>query len=339
MSFTEKLRYITKGTIAAVLALGMLTGCAGKTTESVQSTTAPDTTEGVGPVVTEVTPPFWVVEDAETGGTLYLLGSMHVGKPNTAYPDYVMDAYDACDKIAAELDTVAANEDLQGTIDAMQYIMCPTGTTASEYFGDDYDAVVEFFTDKGMATYVMDYYIPYYWASSISVLAAQDAGLYSNYGTETYFLGKAHEDGKNIVEIESAAEQYAMMGSIPMSIQVQSVTDCIGEENYQIQVDGMLALYEAWAAFDDELLETLNAETAVVPEGIDEDEYNEFVDLMYLDRQVTMGEAAVDFLKSGEDVFMFVGAAHFYIEDDILTHLENAGYTVTAVNGDEAAAA
>ena len=328
--------------LAGVLCCAMLTSCAGKTQESVQSTTSDsDLDDKLKPPApdNEVTPPFWIVEDTKTGSTLYLLGSMHVGKDNTVYPDYVMEAYEACDKIAAELDTVAANEDLQGTVVAMQYIMCPTGTTASDYFGDDYEAVVEFFDEKGLATGLMDYYIPYYWASSISVLAAQDAGLYSSNGTETYFLGKAHADGKEIIEIESAAEQYEMMGNIPMDIQVKSVTDCIGEENYQIQVNGMLALYDAWATFDDESLESLNAETAVVPEGLDEGEYNEYVDLMYIDRQVTMGKAAVDFLESGDDVFMFVGAAHFYIEDDILTYLENAGYTVTAVNGDEAAAA
>ncbi len=318
----------------------MLTSCAGKTAES---TTASDTvateSDTTGAVVTEVTPPFWVVEDESTGATLYLLGSMHVGKPNTAYPEYIMDAYEACDTIAAELDTVAANEDLQASIDAMQYLLCPTGTTAADYFGDDYEMIAEFCNEKGLATYVMDYYIPYYWASSLSVLAAQDGGLYSNYGTETYFLGKAHEDGKTIVEIESATEQYEMMGNIPMSIQVQSVTDCIGEENYQIQVEGMQALYEAWAGFDDAALESLNADTAAVPEGLDEAEYNEFIDLMYFDRQITMGEAAVNFLESGEDVFMFVGAAHFYIEEDILTYLENAGYTVNAVTSAEEAAA
>lgn len=327
--------------LSGVLCCAMLTSCAGKTQESVQSTTSASDTDIIKPdePLNEITPPFWVVEDTKTGGTLYLLGSMHVGKDNTVYPDYVMDAYEASDKIAAELDTIAANEDLQGTVDALQYIMCPFGTTASEYFGDEYEAVVEFFNEKGLATGLMEYHIPYYWASSISLLAAQDAGLSSDNGTETFFLGKAHEDNKEIIEIESAAEQYEMMGKIPMSIQVQSVTDCIGDENYQIQVDGMLALYDAWSTFDDEALEALNAESAVVPEGMDEDEYNEFFDLMYYDRQVTMGKAAIEFLENGDDVFMFVGAAHFYIEDDILTHLENAGYTVTVVNGDEAAAA
>lgn len=334
------MRKTLKTILAGALCCAMLTSCAGKTTES---TAVSDTTsEGTDATVekTVLAPPFWVVEDAKTGGTLYLLGSMHVGKPNTAYPDYVMDAYEACDTIAAELDTVAANEDIQGSIEAMQYIMCPAGTTAADYFGDDYEAVVEFCDQKGLATTLMEYYVPYYWASSLSVLAAQDGGLYSNYGTETYFLGKAHEDGKTIVEIESASEQYEMMGSIPMSIQVQSVTDCIGDENFQLQIEGMQALYDAWAAFDDEALETLNADTAAVPEGLDEAEYNEFFDLMYIDRQVTMGEAAVEFLESGEDVFMFVGAAHFYIEEDILTYLENAGYTINAVtSADEAAAA
>lgn len=334
------MRKTLKTILTGVLCCAMLTSCAGKTTES--TVTSDNTSSGAEDTKAEqtvLTPPFWIVEDADTGATLYLLGSMHVGKPNTVYPDYVMDAYEACDKIAAELDTVAANEDLQASIDAMQYIMCPSGTTASDYFGDDYEAVVEFCTEKGLPTSMMDYYVPYYWASSLSVLAAQDGGLYSNYGTETYFLGKAHEDDKEIIEIESAAEQYEMMGSIPMSIQVQSVTDCVGDENYQLQVIGMQALYEAWSTFDDVALETLNADTGAIPEGVDAAEYNEFVDMMYLDRQVTMGEAAVDFLESGDDVFMFVGAAHFYIEEDILTYIENAGYTVNAVSGDEAAAA
>lgn len=326
-----------KAILAGALCCAVLTSCAGKTEEStVESSSSAGDSAAVEETV--LTPPFWVVEDEETGGTLYLLGSMHVGKPNTAYPDYVIEAYKACDTVAAELDTVALNEDLQGSVDALQHIMCPTGTTAADYFGDDYEEVAEFFTEKGMPTAVMDYYIPYYWASSISVLAAQDAGLYSNYGTETYFLSKAHEDEKTIVEIESADEQYAMMGNIPMEVQVKSVTDCIGDDNYNLQIIGMLALYEAWAGFDDASLEAMNADVDAAPEGL-EAEYSEFMDLMYYDRQEKMGEAAVGFLESGEDVFMFVGAAHFYIEEDILTYLENAGYTVNAVIGSNEAAA
>lgn len=334
------MRKILNSILIAALCCAMLTSCAGQTAESApESSDVSSVSNEDAAEKTVLTPPFWVVEDAKTGATLYLLGSMHVGKPDTVYPDYVIEAYESCDKVAAELDTVALNEDLQSAVEAMQYLVCPAGTTAADYFGDDYEVVAEFFSEKGQPTYLMDYYIPYYWASSLSVAAAQDGGLYADYGTENYFLGKAHEDGKTIIEIESAEEQYELMGSIPMSIQVQTVMECIGEENYQTQVEAVQELYEAWASFDDGTLESMNDETDIVIEGIDEDEYNEYFELMYIDRQVTMGEAAVDFLESGEDVFMFVGAAHFYMEEDILTYIENAGYTVTAVTSAEEAAA
>lgn len=327
---------VFKTVTAAVLSCVMLTSCAGKTAES-GSTATSDSTSSAEKTV--VTPPFWVVEDAKTGGTLYLLGSMHVGKPNTVYPDYVMNAYEACDTVAAELDTVAANQDLQAAMDAAELLLCPDGKTAKDYFGDKYDEVVEFYTEKGMYYSAMEMYIPYYWASLLTVQIASDAGFDANSGTEPYFLGKAHEDGKTIVEIESMEEQYEMMANIPMDIQVSSVTDCIGDTNYLLQQGSMQLLYSAWSTFDEATLESLNDSGTAIPPEANAESYEKYFDLMYFDRQQKMGEAAVEFLQSGEDVFMFVGAAHFYIEEDILTYIENAGYTIEAVDGEMEAAA
>lgn len=327
---------VFKALTAAVLSCAMLTSCAGKTAES-GSTAASDSTSSAEKTV--VTPPFWVVEDAKTGGTLYLLGSMHVGKPNTVYPDYVMNAYEACDTVAAELDTVAANQDLQAAMEAAELLLCPDGKTAKDYFGDKYDEVVEFYTEKGMYYSMMDMYIPYYWASLLTVQIASDAGFDANSGTEPYFLGKAHEDGKTIVEIESMEEQYEMMANIPMDIQVSSVTDCIGDTNYLLQQGSMQLLYSAWSTFDEATLESLNDSGTAIPPEANAESYEQYFDLMYFDRQQKMGEAAVEFLQSGEDVFMFVGAAHFYIEEDILTYIENAGYTIEAVDGETEEAA
>ena len=330
------MKKVFKAVTAAVLSCVMLTSCTGKTAESGGTETSGNTSSAEKTVVT---PPFWVVEDAKTGGTLYLLGSMHVGKPNTVYPDYVMEAYEACDTVAAEFDTVAANQDLQASMDAAEMLLCPDGKTAKDYFGDEYDEVVDFFTEKGLYYSMLDMYIPYYWASLLSVQIASDAGFDVSGGTEPYFLGKAHEDGKTIVEIESMEEQYEMIANIPMDIQVSSVTDCIGNTNYLLQQGSMQILYDAWSTFDEESLESLNDSGTVIPPEANAESYEKYFDLMYYDRQENMGEAAVEFLQSGEDVFMFVGAAHFYIEEDILTYIENAGYTVEAVDGEMEAAA
>lgn len=315
---------LLKSIAAAALCCTMFASCAGNTAQSLPDDTSAEET-------IELTPPFWVVKDNETGGVLYLLGSMHVGKENAVYPDYVMEAYKRCDTIAAELDTVAANSDLQASIDALQYIMCESGTTAADYFGEDYGSVKDFFEEKNQPVYVLDYYVPYYWASSISVAAAADAGLDSQYGTENYFLDMAHEDGKYIVEIESLVEQYEMMSKIAMPLQVQLVMECVGEENYQLQTESISELYNAWSTFDEQYLELLDEEAIEIPDGVSQEDFDEYMSLMYYDRQQDMGEAAVKFLKNGSAVFMFVGTAHFYIEDDILTYLENAGYTVNAV--------
>lgn len=324
------MKKLLRGVIAAVLCCAMFTSCAGNPSVS-----------GVGTSTekTVLQPPFWVVEDTATGGTLYLLGSMHLGKSNTEYPDYIMDAYAACDTVAAELDVVEAMNDMAASMSAVQLIVCPTGTTAKDYFGEDYQRIADFCTKKGLPVAVMDYYIPYYWASNLSVIAGQEAGLDSDCGTETYFLKKAHADGKNIVEIESMDSQYQMMAEIPMQLQVQSVLECVGDDNFNIQVQGVLGLYEAWSTWDETVLESLNQDIYAGVTDENREAMETFAALMYLDRQQLMGEKAVEFLKSGEDVFMFVGAAHFYVEEDILTYLEDAGYKITAVRAEEEAAA
>lgn len=323
-----------KSMLAGILCAVMLCGCAGNTVETSGSGSAATSDSGTSDNTSAemITPPFWVVKDNETGGTLYLLGSMHAGKKNTAYPEYIWEAYENSNAIAVELDIIEANQDMEAQLAGLQHLLCPAGKTTKDYLGDDYDRVAEFFTAKGLPTAVLDYYVPYYWASNISTLTVIDAGLDTNCGTESIFIAKAHEDGKTVLEIESIEAQFKMMGEIPMDIQVQSLIESVGDENYQIQVAAMLQLYNAWSTFDVEQLEALCNVAGTVPEG-QEEAYNEYFALMYYDRQQDMGKFAVEMLKSGGSIFMFVGAAHFYVEEDIITYLENAGYTVTAVDG------
>ena len=299
-----------------MLCVCILTGCTGGGSEA----------EAV-----EITPPFWTVTDKESGGTLFLLGSMHVGQEGVEYPDYILKAYELCDTVAAEIDTVALNENADIINEAAQHLLLPDGVTAQACFGESYDEAVDFMSEKGLYSKIMDRYIPYYWSSVISVAAAQECGLSSEFGTEEYFLSMAHDDGKIIVEIESIAQQYQMMAQIPMSVQVLSVTECIGEENYNAAILETKELYDMWSRFDDERLGGLEYSAY---EDIPSDVYSdhlEFVDMMYLERQEKMAEVAFEFLRSGEDVFMLVGAAHFYIEDDILTLLERSGYNPAPV--------
>lgn len=285
---------------------------------------------------TELAPPFWLAEDADTGGRLYLLGSMHVGREDTHYPDYVMDAYEESTTIAAEIDTTVVDE---AAYEAAKHLYCPEGTTTRDMFGEHYDEAAAFFKRMGLYSSGMDRLIPYFWGSSLTVAAAEDIGLYSEYGTEEHFLTLAHKDEKDILELESYDEQYRMMSEIPLSVQVQSVMTAVGTEQYKKLTEDTLALYEAWSVFDEAALEALDK---TVYNGITDElseDYAVFMDEMYFSRQEHMADSAVQLLQSGGTSFMLVGAAHFYIEQDILTLLEEKGYHMTEIRPETAAEA
>ncbi len=274
-------------------------------------------------------PPFWQVEHPDSGAVMYMMGSMHVGEEGLQYPDYVLDALDSCDTLAVELDVSACTR--EEIVTASRQLLMPDDTDAKQCFGDDYDAVVDFLKEKKLYEKAMEEFIPFFWGSSVALVVAEECGLDSEYGSEEVILARAKEQGKHIHEIESLAEQYAMMAAIPMDIQVMTVLDAVGEENYASQISATREMYEDWVTFDTEGLESLG-EMPDLPDELKES-YAEYNDLMYVERQQGMAEYAAQSLENGGGVFMMVGAAHFYVEEDIITLLERDGYIVTEVRG------
>lgn len=325
---------LTKGiAVTAMICLVSTIGCMNEKTSDTAMNANTGSQDNVQHEPVEVIPPFWTVEDKESGATLYMMGSMHLGEPGVTYPDYVMDAYESCDKMAVEINSLAP--DMNELITGMQKLVLPTGTTLKDCMGEeDYNSTVKFMKDRNLYNAQLDSYIPYYLCSSMAVVMAGETGLSSEYGTEAIFLAKAAEDGKEIIEIESIGAQYSMMADIPMTVQVESLKSVTSEDGYAEELASTKELYEGWKTFDTEYLETLNdVDYSDIPEEMIPD-FEKFQSMMYGDRQVGMAEKAVEFLESGEDVFMFVGAAHYYIEDDIITLLERAGYEVNEVRPD-----
>ncbi len=91
-----------------------------------------------------VTPPFFKITDPDSGGTAYLLGTMHVGLPNTVYPQAVYDALEECETLAVEVDLLALDKDSKRLSDAMKLLECGDKSTR-EMLGEDYDRVRDFF--------------------------------------------------------------------------------------------------------------------------------------------------------------------------------------------------
>lgn len=275
-----------------------------------------------------ITPPFWVVSDEETDAQVFLMGSMHAGKADAKYPEYVLNALRSSSYIAPEMDTVAFAGDIPLQRKCVEYMRLKSGS-AEDCIGDEYAAVREFFEQKGIYQDGMDGMIPYYWASAASGLVLETAGLDSAFGSETVLLNMARSEGKQIREIEGGEAQYKVLGDIPMSVQLDLLRECADEESIKLQAESSIELYEAWSGFDSEYLSQLSVYDAENT-GNSED-WRSYYDMMYTDRQELMTQFITDSLLAGERGFVFVGAMHFYAEPSIITLLEQSGYTVEEI--------
>ncbi len=266
----------------------------------------------------KVYPPFFKISDPNTGGVVYLLGTMHVGVSNTVYPDEIYDALDECSALAVEIDLQALEADMLRMNSAMGILECQSGT-AADYFGEYHGEVKEFFQKKWIYSSNLEGYIPAVWSSMLSNQLASDCGYFSQYGTDRAMLSYAKEHSMEIIELETVEEQYQINADEPPELQVYSLVSSV-RTDYELQKAQMKELYRAWSENDSAAIEKM-----LIDEGIPEelkDDYEQYYFAMYENRQKNMADFIAKSLENGEKVTVAVGAMHCYASPDILDFLE-----------------
>ena len=275
----------------------------------------------------KVTPPFFKITDPETGGVVYLLGTMHVGVKNTVYPDEIYEALDECEALAVEIDLQALEADQQRLLNAMKLLECK-GETAEDYLGDDYSDIKKFFRKNGIYGSSLEGYIPSVWSSMLSNKLAGDCGYQSQYGTDRAMLTYAKKHSIEIIELETVEEQYQMNADEPRELQIYSLVSTVQTE-YKKLTEQMKELYSAWSTNDGAAIEKMLSEEDV-PEELSE-AYAEYYFAMYENRQEKMAEFIEKTLENGGKCVVAVGAMHCFATPDILDFLdgkiiESVGY-------------
>ena len=260
-----------------------------------------------------------------------MLGSMHVGLPNTVYPDEIYSALDECETVACEIDLIELENKRDEVNEAMKVFECGS---AAEFMGDDYTEIKRYFTERGIKTDNLNRYVPAMWSITLSQKSAIDAGYETKYGTDREILTIAKENGKKIFELETAEEQYKINAGQSREFQIFSLKSSVSVPYEQLIAQNK-TLYLAWSTNNSFLIETMLSGGRVPDEYAEE--YARYFAAMYANRQKKMAEYAVKALKNGEKVFMVVGAAHYFAAPDILDFIEEAGYSTEALNYENAA--
>jgi uncharacterized protein len=260
----------------------------------------------------------WAVDGKHN--TVYLLGSLHVLRPNDGpLPAAADEAYSDAEQLVMEIDMDEALADPAGLVQAMQAeAMLPEGQSLKALLGEDYTRVAERARSAGFDLELLDQFAPWFVAVTLMQLELENRGFSAELGVEQTLTRRAVADHKPISGLETAAQQFATFGDLSLEQQKRMLLMTLDETaQLDAEIDKLLA---AWREGDIEsLASTLSAEYERFPEL-----YGPLTE----NRNRAWLTRLVDLLDDDDDYLVVVGALHLVGRNSVIDLLERRGYEV-----------
>lgn len=265
------------------------------------------------------TPQLWRASSATA--TVYLFGAMHFGTPALyPLPAAVLQAYEAAAALAVELDSSDAR--------AMAEALAPGWLPATETLETVVHPGLAAGVQRWAQAHELDWRLlrrarPWLAALWLTNHDIELAGYSARLGIDAYFLARAHEDGKRVIELETAREQIRIFEALDALVQERLLQDTLQSvesgENRQQHAE----LVAAWKTGDGRRLAEL---TAKAFDGIRDGESlrAELVDR----RNQDMAEQISKLLAGREVVLVVVGIAHLVGTASILKNLRQREFVI-----------
>ncbi len=257
----------------------------------------------------------WHVKGA--GGSVYLLGSMHL-LPASAYPlpDAMEQAYRLSDVLVFETDigAVGQEETQMGLLNAGMY---PEGQTLmNELNTGVLGPYAETVQKLQLPVSMLNRYRPWLAALTIEMSVYAKHHFKAELGVDRHFYQKAVPANKEIITLETVEEQgefFTAMDSAMQQDYLRMTLESLDEIDYDPN-----ELYEIWADGDDGDMEDL-LELA-------QDDYPALYNRFIRERNQKWLPVVLDLLKRDKNSLVVVGAMHLPGDHGLLQLLENAGF-------------
>jgi uncharacterized protein YbaP (TraB family) len=271
-----------------------------------------------GPAAADGRHVLWAIDGEKN--TVYLLGSLHVLRPQDgSLPAAADAAYVDAERLVMEIDMDEALADPASLIQVMQsQAMLPEGTSLRETLGEDYARVAERARAVGFELGLLDRFAPWFVAVTLLQLELENRGFSAELGVEQTLTRRAVADRKPISGLETAGQQFATLGGLPLPQQKRMLLMTL-EESAQLdsEIERLLA---AWRQGDIEsLASTLSAEYERFPEL-----YGPLTE----NRNRAWVPQLIDLLDDDDDYLVVVGALHLVGRNSVIDLLEQRGYDV-----------
>lgn len=262
----------------------------------------------------------WKITTAKA--TSYLLGSVHVAKPDF-YPldPRLEEAFGQCSALAVEADIGGGLDHLADTVKALGCYPEDGGDGLERHISP---RTRQLFEKLRLDVAMLRQLRPWLAALILQTKLMEALGFDDKLGIDRHFLDAARQRQLPVRQLESIDAQLRLLADMPQ--------DCADAQLYEalraVQNKGRILkqIISLWQAGDDEALARLLAEDLkAYPE------YQDCTDRLYSQRNRAMAEIVEDWLEEGTPVFVVVGAAHLVGPDGLVTLLRAKGHDVTQV--------
>lgn len=258
------------------------------------------------------------------GGTAYLFGSVHLCRADCfPLPDAVIKAADSAPALALELDPERPG--LQEQL--LKRALYPAGETlqrdlSPQLIADLHAALAR----AGIPPEPLMHMRPWMVGTTLTALAAVQAGYDAQQGIDLWLLKRARAQAKPVIELETADEQLASLDGLPREQQEQMVRQAVA-----LVGDGSLAgfvgeMVDAWRKGDPDRLYKLSRK------GLESEAQAErLLSALVTERNGKMANRIADAVAQKGGVFVVVGALHLAGADSVLERLKAKGFEVRQV--------
>ena len=178
--------------------------------------------------------------------TVYLLGSIHVLRPND-YPlaPVVLDAYTHAGSLLMEVNLDEINSE-QVQAEMLASATLSDGKTLPDVLGKQrYERAAALAHEIGVELSTFDQFAPWFAAEAISELQLTQLGFQPENGVEMYFMDRARSDGKSVDGLETVHDQISVFQNMSLDAQAEYLLSSL-EQAHDLpkEVDSMVRAWQ-----------------------------------------------------------------------------------------------
>jgi uncharacterized protein len=253
--------------------------------------------------------------------TAYVLGSMHLAKPDIyPLPEKIEESFDKSRILALEADPAKGDDPEVRRMMLSAAFYEGNETLRNHISKRTYDLAMQEMQKTGLPLETFRKAKPWFLAMSMEVLQVQRLGYKAENGIENHFAEQAR-GRKRIVELESFEYQIRMMDSFTDREQDLFLLYTLKE--LRSCLEDLDVMMRAWHAGDTGTMESLLMKSV---NGYPE--VRPVFEKLFYQRNREMAAKIEKFLQDKDTVFIIVGAGHLVGREGIIELLKAKGFVV-----------